>query len=292
MACNYRKCCGALRTTLAILALSVVAAPFPAAAQLAANTGTFDPASQVTFADIATYADVADVVAVVQVRRQTLVKPERSPGLKPGHARLYIEARTEALLGGRAALGESLAYLVDVPLTASGKPPKLKKQRFIIFADSVPGRPGELQLSGPNAYFEADEATTSRVRAVVAALSAPDVPPRITAVRDVISVRGNLAGESETQIFLETNGGAPVSISLVRRPGMEPQWGVSWSEIVDQSAAPPVPDTIEWFRLACFLPAEIPPSAHLQSDRAARYQASADYRFVLDQLGSCQRNTL
>lgn len=288
---KHLKCCSALKLPLAFLALAGLAMPPSAGAQPLATAGSFEQQPEVTYADIATHADLAGVVAVVQVRSQAVVKPERAPGLKPGQARLYLQARTEALLGGRTALGESLAYLVDVPLMPTGKPPKLSKKRFIIFADSVPGRPGQLQLVGPSAAFESDEILVARVREVVAALSAPDAPPRIKALRDVISVPGNLAGESETQIFLETGDGAPVSVSVVRRPGMAPQWGVSWNEIVDQSATPPAPETVEWFRLACFLPEEIPPGAHLQSDRSARYQAAADYRFVLDQLGPCQRST-
>jgi hypothetical protein len=35
---------------------------------------------------------------------------------------------------------------------------------------------------------------------------------------------------------------------VIRRPGMDPTWGVSWSEIVDQSAGPPAPETVEWYR--------------------------------------------
>lgn len=280
------------RFMLAAPVLSAALAVAPVAAQAPANSATSQAQPLLTFADIATYADVADVVAVVQVRSQVEVERARSPGLAPGHARLYVKARTQALLGGSSALGESLAYLVDVPLAASGKAPKLGRKRFVIFADSVPAKPGELQLVAPNAQFPSDPVTEASIRQVIVALSQPDVPPRITRIRDVISVPGNLAGESETQLFLETDGGAPVSISVVRRPGMAPQWGVSWSEIVDQAASPPEPGSIEWFRLACFLPQELPASAHLQQDRSARYQADADYRFMLAQLGPCQRNTL
>ena len=104
-----------------------------------------------------------------------------------------------------------------------------------------------------------------------------------------MSVAGNLTGESETQLFLETATGTPVSLTVIRRPGMDPQWGVSWSEIVDQSARPPAPDTVEWYRLACSLPPELPADSFLQQDPAAQGQAREDYRFILDQLGECTR---
>jgi hypothetical protein len=242
-----------------------------------------------TFADMAALAEEAAVVAVVEVRDQTKVEPERAPGLAPGQVRLYIEARTQALLASRSPLGESLVYLADVPLDARGKVPKLKKQRFIIFADPVPGRPGTLALVSPAAHVPATPAAEQLARTVLAALAAADAPPALTGIRDVMSVAGNLAGESETQLFLETASGQPVSLTVIRRPGMEPQWGVSWSEIVDQAARPPAPESIEWYRLACFLPPQLPRDAFLQDDRVSRARAEADYRFILEQLGGCPR---
>lgn len=242
-----------------------------------------------TFVDFADLSERASIIAVVEVRDQTVVKPERAPGLAPGHARLYITADTVALLASRAPLGESLNYLVDMPLDAKGKPPKLKKQRFLLFADPVAGRAGSLQLVDQGAQVPATPESEELARAVIAAFAAPDLPPEITGVRDVMSVAGNLAGESETQLFLDTKTGDPVSLTVLRRPGMAPQWGVSWSEIVDQAARPPRPQSVEWYRLACFLPRQLPARAYLQDDREARVQAEADYRFILEQLGPCER---
>jgi hypothetical protein len=104
-----------------------------------------------------------------------------------------------------------------------------------------------------------------------------------------MSVAGNLFGESETQLFLDTVSGEPVSLTVIRRPGMDPAWGVSWTEIVDQSARPPAPRTVEWYRLACSLPPELPADSYLQQDTAAQEQAREDYSFILDQLGDCGR---
>ena len=254
----------------------------------AQNSPAVTPADP-TYADLADLAQSAAVVAVVEVRDQAEVEPERAPGLAPGRARLYVEARTVALLAGRSALGESLVYLADVPLDAKGKAPRLKKQRFLVFADPVAGRPGSLQLVDPAAQLPATPAAEQLARSVIAALAAPDAPPAVTGIRDVMSVPGNLAGESETQLFLDTASGEPVSLSVVRRSGMEPEWGVSWSEIVDQSARPPEPQTVAWYRLACSLPAQLPAGAFLQQDQASRRRAEADYEFIIAQLGGCPR---
>lgn len=247
-------------------------------------------AGEATYADIADLVQASGLVALVNVKKQAVVEPTRAQGLAQGHARLYLEAQTEALLAGRAAVGESLVYLVDVPLLPNGKPPKLKKQRFIVFAQPVPGRPGELQLTDPSAQLAATPATEQKVRAVLAQFAGTDVPPQVTGIREAMSVAGNLVGESETQLFLDTATGTPVSLSVVRRPGMQPEWGVSWSEIVDQSARAPQPETVEWYRLACFLPYRLPADAFLQGDGASRNRADADYRFIMEQLGACQRN--
>jgi hypothetical protein len=279
------------RLAEALVLAGACAAPLPAVPVMAQEPPQAPAVAQptVTFADLATLTEAASIVALVEVRKQAVVEPERAPGLQAGHARLYIEARTEALLAGRTAIGEALAYLVDVPFDAKGKVPKLKKQRFLVFANRVPGKPGQLQLVDPSAQLAATAANEQFTRTMIGALAATDAPPRVSGVGNAMSVRGNLAGESETQIFLETKNGDPVSLSVVRRPGMEPQWGVSWSEIVDQSAQAPQTGTLDWYRLACSLPTELPGDAFLQDDTASRRQASEDYRFIIEQLGPCAR---
>jgi hypothetical protein len=242
-----------------------------------------------TYADLADFADAADLVVQVQVAKQIALPPERAANVAPGYTRLYVEAKTKALLAGKAPLGESVRYLVDAPLDAKGKAPKLKKREFLLFARAVPGRPGELQLTGPTAQIPYDEATAARLRSILAELAAPDAAPAITGVRDALAVPGTLVGESETQIFLATQSGDPVSLTIVRRPGMEPVWGVSYSEIVDQAARPPQQGTLAWYRLACFLPEQLPREANLSQDPASRARAVQDYGFVLQQLGPCPR---
>lgn len=242
-----------------------------------------------TYADLADLADAADLVVRAKVRRAIVVPPERAASVAPGHARLYVEAETLALIGGTAPLGESLKYLVDVPLDAQGKVPKLKKREFLVFARPVAGRPGELQLVGPTAQLAWDAGVEARLRPILAELAAPDAAPVITGVRDALSVPGTLAGESETQVFLATPGGDPVALTVVRRPNMAPAWGVSFSEIVDQAARPPQHDTLAWYRLACFLPPQLPGTANLAQDSASRARAAADYRLVIEQLGPCTR---
>ena len=277
---NSRNCLALL------LGLSCVAA-FPLSAQQPA----FAPSdNQPNYVDLVDLADGAPLVVRAQIRRQAQVEAERAPGLAPGYARLYIEAQTLSLLTGSAPLGESLRYLVDVPLDSRGKPPKLKKQEVVLFANPVRGKPGELQLVDPRAQLPWSEGLEARLRPILASLVSQDAPPVVTGVRDALAVEGNLAGESETQLFLETRSGAPVSLSVIRRPGMAPRWGVSWSELVDQSVQPVRQGTLEWYRLACALPEVLPASANIAENARARQIAEQDYGFLVAQLGPCIRN--
>ena len=269
-------------------ALCACAVPLVAGDARAAEPAAQRP--QPTYADLATLADQAPLVVRATVTRQAALEPERAPGLAAGWTRLYLEAETGSLLTGTVPIGESLRYLADVPLDAKGKAPKLKKASVLLFARPVAGRPGELQLVRPDAQLPWDEGVATRLRAILTEMVAADAAPAITGVRDALSIEGNLAGESETQIFLATPSGDPVSITIERRPGMEPRWGVSYSEIVDQSARPPQQDTLAWYRLACALPASLPTAANLSQDSTARARAATDYAFVIAQLGPCSRN--
>ncbi|MCJ2187240.1 hypothetical protein [Novosphingobium beihaiensis] len=265
----------------AILAVCAV----PAAAQPA---GPQDPGP--TFADIADLADSAGLVVLVEVAKMLRVENERAPGLQPGYGRFYIEAKTRALLTGSAPLGESVKYLVDLPLDARGKPPKLKKHSVFLFARAVPGHPGELQLVSPTAQWERTAAGEARLRRVLQSLVSPDAPAKVTGVRELFYVPGNLAGQGETQIFLKTEDGSAASITVRHDGSGPPVWGVSFSELVADMGRPPQPGTLTWYRLACFLPNMPPPGANVSDGFAAKRQAEADYRMVLGELGVCRRN--
>ncbi|HKX77328.1 MAG TPA: hypothetical protein VJM34_02285 [Novosphingobium sp.] len=243
-----------------------------------------------TFADLADLADSASLVARVQIRNLARVTSDRATGLRPGHGRFYVMARTRALLTGSSPIGESVAYLVDLPLDARGKPPSLKKKDVFLFARPVAGRPGELQLVSPDAQLPLDAAGETRLRGLLQQLAVPDAPAKVTGVREAIHVPGNLAGQGETQIFLNTIDGSAASIAVRHEPGATVRWGVSFSELVADVGNPPAPDTLGWYRLACFLPDTLPASANLSESSAARRQADADYRMIVGELGACPRS--
>ncbi|WP_313442269.1 hypothetical protein [Novosphingobium sp.] len=242
-----------------------------------------------TFADIADLSESAGLVVKAQIRKMARVEDERAPGLAPGMARFYVNAQTLALIAGKAPIGESFAYLVDLPLDAKGKAPKLKKQDVLLFARAVPGRPGELQLVTPTAQQLWSEQAEARVRGILKTLLSGDAPVKITGVRELMYVPGNLAGQGETQIFLNTKDGSAASITVRHEPGAPPAWGVSFSELVADIGNPPRPETVAWYRLACFLPNNPPPGTNVAEGVEQRRQAASDYRMVIGELGECRR---
>lgn len=277
------------RTIRRVAAMALAAALglqcLPATAQDAAPPASPAP----TYADLADLSDAAQLVVRARVTKQAELEPERAAGVAPGHVRLYLEAETLALIAGNVPVGAALRYLVDVPRDARGRAPKLRKSEVLLFARAVPGQPGAIQLVAPDSQLPWSAELEARLRPILAALVAADAPPRVAGIRDALSIAGNLTGESETQVFLRTDDGAPLALSVVRRPGAAPAWGVSYSEIVDQAVRRPEPQSLGWYRLACFLPSQLPGAANLSTGSADRARADADYRFVLEQLGPCQR---
>ena len=271
--------------------------PRLAAGLLAASLLAAAPAdSQAPAAQAPTYADLADlalgapVAAHVRIARALALKEAQAAGVRPGHARLYVEADIVSLIRSPQGLPSRLRYVVDLPRDAKGKAPKLKKgSEFLILAQPVPAKAGEVRLVAPDAQiaFTADRA--GQLRSILTEASGPSPAPRITGIGRAFHVPGAIAGESETQIFLLTEDGRPVSLNVLRRPGETPQWAVALSEIVDDAAAPPGPGTLLWYRLACTLPRALPRQSLAEAERSAAAAIQADYRLVLDRLGPCVR---
>ncbi len=246
--------------------------------------------STASYADLAGLVDSAPLVARVEVRKLAQLEPERARDVRPGWARFYVEAKTKALLIGTAPLGEALRYLVDLPLDAKGKPPKLTKQQVLLFGRTVPERPGELQLRDRSAQILWDAPTEARLRAIMAELAAPGAPGKVTGLREAIYEPGTLEGEGETQLFLNTSDDSAATVTVSHRPGQPASWGVSFSELVGGTTPPPARDTLAWYRLACFLPSSLPTRANLSDGPASRRQAEADYGLVMKSLGTCPRS--
>ncbi len=279
----------ALAGAVCLSLLSVFPSESRAAESPQPAPGTVGPALY-TYADLADLAEPAQLVLRAKVKKVAVLKPEQGAAARPGMARVYVEAVTENLLTGPAAVGEALRYLADVKLDAKGKVPKLAKQSVLLFASHAKDRPGEIRLVAPDAQIRWDAASDAMLRQILHELYSPAAPRRVTGVQEAIHVSGTLAGEGETQIFLKTADGEPASITVLHHAGTPSHWGISFSELVATTGLPPKRDTLVWYRLACFLPRSLPPGSGLSATDADKAAAATDYAKVLSDLGPCPRN--
>jgi hypothetical protein len=248
------------------------------------------PTQAPTYADLADLALTAPVAAHVRVLRATALKAERTPGIAPGLARFVVDAQIVSLIRAPEGLPSRVSYVVDLPRDAKGRAPKLKKgSEFLLLAAPVAGRPGEIRLVAPDAQIGFAPDRAELLRAILREGNAADAAPRITGIGRAFHVPGAIPGESETQIFLLTADNRPVSLNVLRRPGQTPLWSVALSEIVDDAAGPPKPNTLLWYRLACTLPRALPRQSLAEADAAATAAIQADYRLILERLGPCVR---
>lgn len=258
-----------------------------AAAQPATPAG--GPAAQTGYADLADLALAAPIAAHVRLRRALPLRPEEAVGVAAGHSRFYMEADVVALIRGATGTPARIKYLVDLPLQADGRPQRpARRGDYMVFARPVPGRPNELQLVGPGAQLPFAATTADRTRAIVREALAADAPAAITGIGRAFHVPGVLQGASETQFFLLTAAGQPISLTVLRAPGEQPRWFVSTSEFVDAGATQPGRDTLLWYRLACFLPAQLPSASMSETPQHAG-AITADYRLIREGLGACGR---
>lgn len=270
---------------LIALPLASAAAQPPGAAAPVAAPMTAQP----TYADLADLALPAPVAAHVRLRRALPLRGEDAAGVAPGFTRFYIEADVVALIRGEPGMPAQVRYLIDLPNGSNGRPPRLQKRsEWLIFARTVPGRPGELQLSAPDAQLAFTSQVAERTRDILRAALEADAPPAISGIGRAFHVPGALQGASETQIFLLTARNQPISITVIREPELQPRWFVSLSEFVDAGATQPARDTLLWYRLACALPTQLPDASFAEAGEHRRAIA-IDYRLVREGLGHCPR---
>lgn len=276
---------GILTLTLGIPSVSAMQAPTPAA-----------PTSPYSYADIADLASAAPIALHARIYSSAALKPAQAPGVAAGHARFYIEADVVSLIRGSGPLAARISYLVDLPLDAKGKAPKLKKkQPVLLFARPVAGatagssNTGSVRLIAPDAQLPWDPATEAQLRAILTELVKPGAPPAITGIANGFHVPGTLPGEGETQLFLNTQTGEPVSLTILTAADGSRRWAAAFGEIVDGSAAVPARGTLAWYRLACGLPRTLPLNKLAGTAPEDRRKAASDYAIVLGALGECTR---
>jgi hypothetical protein len=273
------------------LAIAAAAALLVLGAPYRVDSQAIVAGAELSYADAADLALAASVAAHVRVARASALRRREAPDVAPGHRRFYVEADILSLIRGPGALPARVSYLVDLPNDARGRAARIpRRAEYVLLATAVAGRPGELRLVAPDAQLAYSPALADRIRSILREAIPADAPPRVTAVGRAFHVPGSIPGESETQIFLQTANERPVSLTVLRRPGERPRWAVSLSELVDDNALTPRPESLLWYRLACTLPRALPPQSLADASASEADAIRSDYRLVLESLGPCVRN--
>lgn len=238
------------------------------------------------------YADVADLVspaeAIAVARLRSLVAVPNAAQSAPGAPQnFYVEADIKSLIRGNAALAPRIGFLIRLPATREAVR-DLKGKTVLLFG-RLTDQPGQFQLLSSTALLPWTPATEAKTLAIAAEVMKPDSPPQITRIAEAFHVAGTVAGESETQIFLTTAGGRPISLSIAHRPDIATKYGAALGEIVDEAADVPPPETLLWYRLSCSLPASLPGSAVAKLEAGDAEAAQTDYRAFMAKLGDCPR---
>ncbi len=273
---------------LRIMLKSIVAACTLLAANAAAQQS---PASIVSstykYPDLADLALAAPITAHVRIRSMQRLSKDMSVGVRPGFFRHLITADVIALIKATEGVPQRIQYLVDLPVDSRGKVEKLKKSESLIFAAAA--GPATVRLVAPDAQIRWTPDAARVVRSVLSEAARADAPPVLRGISSAFYSEGSIPGEGETQIFLNSPEDKPVSLTVQRRTGEAPHWFVSQGEVVDEGTSQPRPDTLLWYRIACTLPASIPPSAVDGQSAETAAQIGTDYKVILDGLGPCSR---
>lgn len=245
------------------------------------------PSNEPSYADLADFALASKITAHVRIRSARALTGDLAAGTQPGFQRHLVTADLVSLIRAPDAQSPQLRYIQDLPLDSRGKPPKLRKLESLVFAQ--PARPGELQLSSQNASVFWTAGREATVRAILAEAARGDAPPIVRGISSAFHSAGSLPGEGETQIFLDTADRRPASLSVKRRAGEAPNWFVSLGEVVDEGVSQPQINTLLWYRLACFLPKDMPVSVTRGQTESDSRQVAEDYRLIIQALGPCNR---
>ena len=247
------------------------------------------PAASNSYADIADLVVISPLIVDATVRKVTKVPIEQAVGVPTTVQRLIIEAEVGALIRGNDGVAGQVRFLLDVPKDAKGKIPKLKKQRYLLLGTKAAGLPGTIRLSRPDAVIEWSANNDATLRAITKEAVIIDAPQAIVGITSGFHSPGTVIGEGETQIFVEAKNNQIYSLSIFSRPSVPKRWAVSTGEVIDESAMAPQRNSLLWYRLACGLPKALDAKLVETNDSEGAAKAQADYRFVLESLGPCDR---
>lgn len=254
-----------------------------------ANNGS-NGQNSASYDDIMGVTLESELVVDIIAKKIKNLPASQSVGVRPDRKRILITGEVQSLIRGKNGLNSQVRFLFDAPIDSRGKIPKLKKMRFIAFGRHVTGRSDFIRLTRTASMVRYSDRVNTMVRGSIREAIAANAPQKITSISSAFHSPGTIIGEGETQIFLDTEFGQPMAISVTSKRGQNRRWSVSTSEVIDINATEPRRSSLLGFRLACSLPRSLNPSIIESNNREDREKALSDYKLIIDSIGPCQRN--
>ena len=264
--------------TRLILAATLVLAHGSSAAEQTTAAGTI----QESYAGLVDFVLQSPVIVRASIAKTERISTRNAPDLAKGQARLLVHGNVEAALIAPGPVAPQLNWLQDVPLDARGRYANPRGNTFLVSLQS-PDAEGRTRLTSANASRPWREELEARIRDIATETRSGTVPV-VTGVTNGFRVEGTLPGESESQFFLSTKAGKPLTLVVLERPGQSRSVAVASGDIIDESATSVKPETLLWYRLACTLPAELPVTAGGNDAALANAWIGA-----MTSLGRCER---
>lgn len=257
--------------------------PLPAPARAAPTPA----AAPLSWTDLADLALASPVVLTASIRGADKVRQRSAMDIPSGHLRVLVRADLTAALKAPGLLPAAAAWLWQGPADARGRPPFGKTAPVLVFAAPLSGgsdpQTQPLRLISPHGQQPWTGQTEAMVRDILAQALRPGAQGLlVTAVADGFHTAGAIAGASESQFFLATEGGKPMTLVVRRQPGVPADVAVATDDLVDR-AAPVAPRTLVWRGLACGLPPALP------APLAGHAELAADYALARRAIGACGR---
>ncbi len=260
------------------------------AASLAAQAAPPPPqGAPLSWTDVADLSIASPVIVRATARRVVPLGRRSAPDVPAGEVRVLVEADLVSVLKAPGMLPARARWLWQGPAGPRGRPPLAAGDELLLFLvpelndapDAVPGDAYRLANAAGQLRWSADLEAT--VRTILAEVRRPDAPVAIRSITAGFHVPGTVEGESESQFFLATEDGRPMTLVVLRRPGAAPSVRLATGDLIDESASEIRPQTLVWRALACTMPPALPPDLDRDPGLAA------DFAEMRRQIGACDR---
>jgi hypothetical protein len=236
------------------------------------------------WADLALAAPVVLSASIFDVDR---LSKRETADLPPGEGRAIVRAGLSAALKGPGVLPAEAAWRWEGVLDPKGRPPFVAKVPVLVFGVPLSGGGNPavqpLRLVSRHGQQPWSAEAEALVRDVLKQALDPAARGLMaTGVSDAFFTKGDVPGSSESQFFISTQAGQPLTLLVRRSPGQAPEVLAASGDLVDR-ARPIAPRTLLWRGLACGLPKGLPPALAVDAALAQ------DYAVARSAIGACGR---